>query len=180
MSVEHYWLAVESSCRMSLKRHLSYAQGYLELGLIAEAVAELEKVPPAERETPPVVALRMAVLHEQKDWRSLVDLAAAAAKRTPGEPAIWVTWAYAARRCDSLAAAERILLEAELHHPNDATIQFNLGCYACLRGDLAEAQRRVDRAVSLDSKFLQAAATDPDLEALRAKSPKRRRRRRAE
>ncbi len=85
----------------------------------------------------------------------------------PTEAAGWVTWAYAVRRADSLAAAESILLEAERHHPKEATIQFNLGCYACLRGDLGAARRRIDRAVALDPKFAPAAATDPDLAALR-------------
>jgi hypothetical protein len=81
---------------------------------------------------------------------------------------LWVTWAYATRRCESLDAAEKILLAAEAQHPAEATIQFNLGCYACQRGDLATARRRVDRAISLDAKFTAAAATDPDLAPLRA------------
>ena len=68
----------------------------------------------------------------------------------------------------SLAAAETILLDAERLHPAEPTIQFNLGCYACQRGALAEARRRVDRAIALDKKFATAAATDPDLAPLRA------------
>ena len=65
------------------------------------------------------------------------------------------------------AAAESILLDAERAHPREATIQFNLGCYACQRGDLPAARRRVDRAIALDPAFREAAATDPDLAALR-------------
>ena len=88
-------------------------------------------------------------------------------RRAPAEASAWVTWAYATRRADSLQAAEKILLEAEHHHPAEPTIQFNLGCYACLRGDLDVARRRVDRAIALDKKFAAAAATDPDLGRLR-------------
>lgn len=158
---------------MHVKRHLSYAQGYLELGLIAEAAAELDRIDPAAQEIPEVLGIKMAVLHEQKDWPTLAKVAHQFVQRSPNESAAWVTWAYATRRCESLAAAERILLEAEQHHATEATIQFNLGCYACLRGDLTEARRRVDRAIALEPKFSEAATTDPDLEALRNAEDKR-------
>lgn len=160
---------------MNLKRHLSYAQGYLELGLIAEAAAELERIDRTHDKLPEVIAIRMMVLHEQKNWPALAVVAGEFVRHSPDEAAAWVTWAYATRRCDSLDSAEKILREAEKQHPTDATIQFNLGCYACLRGDLAEAQRRVDRAIAIDGKFLDASATDPDLAALRAAGRKRRR-----
>ena len=159
---------------MTLKRHLSYAQGYLELGLLAEAQAELERITGPEAENTAVIAVRIAVLQEAEDWPRLVVLAAKEVERAPNDAAGWVTWAYATRRAKSLAAAEAILLRAERLHPHEPTIQFNLGCYACLRGDLTAAQRRIDRAVALDPKFLHAAATDPDLVQLReAGKPKR-------
>lgn len=157
---------------MSVKRHLSYAQGYLELGMVAEAAAELERLPASEKQTTAVQSLRMAILHELEDWPSLASLAAEFVRHTPDESAAWVTWAYATRRATSLAAAEEILLLAERHHPAEPTIQFNLGCYACLRGDLREARQRVDRAIELEPKFRDAAATDPDLAALRAAKKK--------
>lgn len=142
--------------------------------MLEEANAELQRIDTAEAGTPPVLGMRMALLHESKDWPTLAEVAKAFIEQRPGEAAAWVTWAYATRRCVTLEAAEEILLEAERHHPAEATIQFNLGCYACLRGDLVTAQRRVDRAVALDPKFLQAAASDPDLAGLRAAGPERR------
>ncbi len=153
---------------MQSKWLLSHAQGYLGLGMVAEAAAELERIPPPACDEPEVLALRLAVLQERCEWPALRAIAAEFVKRQPGESAGWVTWAYATRRAESLAAAEKILLEAERLHPREATIQFNLGCYAAQRGALAEARRRVDRAIALDQKFADAAATDPDLAPLRA------------
>ena len=149
------------------KWRLSHAQGYLGLGMVAEAAAELDRIPAPERNAVEVLALRMAVLQKQQDWPALRTVAGEFVRRVPAEPAAWVTWAYATRRAESLAAAEKILLEAERLHPAEPTIQFNLGCYACQRGDLAEARRRVDRAIALDKHFSAAAATDPDLAPLR-------------
>jgi Tfp pilus assembly protein PilF len=149
------------------KWRLSHAQGYLGLGMVAEAAAELDHIPAPQRDAVEVLALRMAVLQEQQDWPALRAVAAEFIRHTPGEPAAWVTWAYAVRRSESLTAAEKILLEAEKLHPSEPTIQFNLGCYACQRGDLAEARRRVDRAIALDPTFAALAATDEDLAPLR-------------
>ena len=153
------------------QRRISFAQGYLALGMVSEAAAELAQLTPRDADRPEALAVRLAVLHEQKKWDQVCDLARNLVRRSPSEPALWVTWAYATRRSVSLAAAEKVLREAVTHHPVEPTIQFNLGCYACLRGDFAEAQARVDRAVALDAKFAQLAATDPDLETLRARGP---------
>ena len=156
---------------MQPKWHVSHAQGYLGLGMVAEAAAELERIPAPARDEPEVLALRLAILQERCEWPALRAVAAEFVRRSPSEPAGWVTWAYATRRAESLAAAEKILLDAERLHPREATIQFNLGCYACQRGALAEAQRRVDRAIALDKTFTAVAATDADLEPLRALRP---------
>jgi tetratricopeptide (TPR) repeat protein len=150
------------------KRRISHAQGYLALGMVAEAAAELDRIAAPDRDALEVLAVRLAVLQEQRDWPALRELAAKFVGRAPGEAAAWVTWAYATRRAESIEAAQRILLEAEQHHPTEPTIQFNLGCYACQLGDLATARRRVDRAIALEPKFAASAAIDPDLAPLRA------------
>lgn len=152
---------------MNLKWRLSQASGYIGLGMVREAAAELEQVPAAAARRPEVLALRALVLQEQEDWPELVEVAGRLVKIRPREAGWWIAWAYATRRSQSLVAAEAILLRAEQVHPHEPTVQFNLGCYACLRGDLDEARRRVDRAVALDESFHRMAATDPDLALLR-------------
>lgn len=152
---------------MQLKWRLSHAQGFLALGMVAEAAEELAAVPPAQCDRLDVIVLRAAILQEQQKWPELLDCGADWVRRQPIEPAAWITWAYAARRAQSLDAAEAILLRAERLHPRAAVVQFNLGCYACLRGDLRLARRRVERASTLDPSFKELAKTDPDLAALR-------------
>lgn len=149
------------------KWRISHAQGFLSLGMVAEAAAELDQLPPADRDALAVLSLRVAILQLQEDWPALTAAAAEFTRRAPEEPGAWITWAYGTRRARSLVEAQRILLEAERRHPAEPTIQFNLGCYACQLGDLQEARRRVDQAIALDKEFATAAATDPDLAPLR-------------
>jgi Tfp pilus assembly protein PilF len=152
---------------MQLKWLLSHTRGYLELGMVEEAAAELARIPSSANDHFDVRVLRALVLQEKKQWRALAPLAAGLTREKPSDAGWWIMWAYAVRRAESLAAAEQILLEAETHHPKEATIQFNLGCYACQRGDLVKARQRVDHAIALDEHFREAAAIDPDLAPLR-------------
>ena len=159
---------VATSRSMLPQRRISFAQGYLALGMVAEAAAELEQLSPADAERPEATAVKLAILHEQKKWTEVRDLSRELVRRSPNEAALWVSWAYATRRAESLEAAEKILREAARQHPVEPTIQFNLGCYACQRGDLISARKHVDRAIALDAKFAKLAVTDPDLAPLRA------------
>lgn len=140
--------------------------------MLAEAAAELAKIPATEDESADILTLRVVVLQEQKDWPKLRVAAAELARRSPHDATAWIIWAYAERRADSLEAAERVLLEAERIHPDEPTIQFNLGCYAAQLGALTVARRHVARAIALDAKFAAAAETDPDLAPLRDAEPK--------
>jgi predicted Zn-dependent protease len=153
---------------MHTRWRLSHVRGYLELGLIDEAAEELASLPPSERDRPHALALRAAILQEQQRWPELATVSAELVRQQPSEAGWWIAHAYAVRRSESLQEAEAILREAERKHPNDATIQFNLGCYACQRGDLRAARDRVTRAIALDDSFREAAGTDPDLAPLRA------------
>lgn len=150
------------------QRRISFAQGYLALGMVAEAAAELGQLPAVDAERPEAQAVLLAVLHEQKKWIEVRELSREMVRRSPTEAALWVSWAYATRRSESLEAAETILRDAEAQHPVNPTIQFNLGCYACQRGDMIAARAHVGRAIALDPSFAELAATDPDLAPLRA------------
>ena len=74
----------------------------------------------------------------------------------------------ATRRAISIHAARPILLEALQRFPEDATLHFNLGCYAAQLGELGEARRLVRKAIALDGAYRDLARTDPDLEPIRA------------
>ena len=152
---------------MTAKWHLSYARGYTELGLLTEAAAELELVSEAARQTTEFLDVQALLFQGQGKWSGLQEVAGELCRRHPENPAWWIMCAYGARRAASLNEAEAILLDAHRHHPEDATILFNLGCYACQRGDLALARTRVEKAIGIDPRFREAAASDPDLSALR-------------
>ena len=145
-----------------------HVRGYLGLGLLADAERELVLAEEGGVGAAAVEELRIALLHEKQDWPALRALTRSVIARGGADAGVWISCAYATRRADSLAAAEAVLLEAENFFPAEPTIQFNLGCYACQSRDLVAARKRVDRAIELEPRFREAAASDPDLAALRA------------
>jgi Flp pilus assembly protein TadD len=156
---------------MNWKWRVRHAHGYRELGLIAEAKYELSLIAAPHSEESDVLAEHVALHQETGEWPQLEKVCRQLARRHPEDPAWWIMWAYGARRADSLTAAEKVLLEAEMLHAEDATIQFNLGCYACQLGNLAAARARVQRAIALDRNFEKIAQNDADLEPLRKVAP---------
>jgi Flp pilus assembly protein TadD len=150
---------------------LSHARGYVELGMFDAAARELAALPEAVAEGEEALDLFAAVHHERRDWSALARVSEKLVQLRPDSAGAWVTWAYAVRRATSLAAAERILLSGREHHPRHPTILFNLGCYACQRGDLALARRLVEAAGAIDATFRALAETDEDLEPLRRAPP---------
>lgn len=149
------------------QRQLLTASGYLDLGMLDDAATELEQIDPGDQLRPEVLDFRVALYARAEKWTAMEVAARKMVALRPEIPGTWANWAFATRRATSLDAAKEILLRAERKHPADALIQFNLGCYACQLGDLAEAKSRVQRAIQIDRSFQRLAADDPDLEPLR-------------
>jgi hypothetical protein len=156
---------------MHWKWRVRHAQGFRELGLLKEAAEELAAVPTEHTEETEFLREKAILAQEREEWAELAAAARILAHREPHEPDWWILWAFGTRRSVSIEAAEKILLVAVMMHDRVATIHFNLGCYACLLGNLDGARARVARAIGIDSQFQDLARTDPDLEALRQSNP---------
>ncbi len=148
-------------------RRLSYAEGYLLLGMQAPAAEELAGVPEAEAEALPVVKLRLELELARAAWVAAAELARRLCESEPQEAGHWIQRAYATRRGESLAAAREILWRGLTLHPREATIHFNLACYEAQLGHLDIARAYLGGAVRLDAGFAELAKTDPDLAPLR-------------
>ena len=151
------------------RRRLEYASGFLELGLIAEARAEIAAISEPDQRSLDVRRLRVRLHMEAKEWSLLIELAPSVCAEAPGDADAWIYWAYALRELQRVEEAQSVLLQAEpLHGESCAVLQYNLACYASLLGDLTEAKRRLEIACRSSEEWRVAARTDPDLKALLA------------
>ncbi|MBU0677357.1 MAG: hypothetical protein KJ626_04500 [Verrucomicrobia bacterium] len=145
---------------------LQKADGYLDLhmpdhtrALLAEADNEWKQFAPFKQ-----VELRLAI--ESGDWVLAAGLARDLRDKTPDEIAYWVQFAYALRRLKSIEDARGVLLEAIEKFPEEPVIPFNLACYECQLGRLHEAFSYLQKAVTLNPRYLQRALRDHDLEPI--------------
>ena len=148
------------------KRQLTAAAGYLELGMAADASAELDAIDPSRRSDWEVLALRVAVCQETKDWVPMLLLSERLVAMQPDQAQWPLSLAYATRRCQSLEAARKILLGAMERFPGESTIRYNLACYEAQLGNLDLARDHLTRAIRMHDAHRAMALADPDLAPL--------------
>jgi len=146
------------------------AVGWLELGNLAEARAELAQVSEGQQEHPDVLELRWSISAEEKRWDEALQIAQAQVRRAPMRSSGWLHQAYALRRgpTGSIQKAWEALLPAFDKFPKEPTIPFNLSCYACQLRQLDVARDWLNRALAVGGKekIKQMALEDTDLEPL--------------
>ena len=149
------------------RRQLSYAEGYLLLGMKAQAAEALDQISGEDRDATPVLAMWMTVHNERGDWAKATQAGAVVCEREPQIAHHWIQWAYATRRHAGIAAARDILMRGVGLHPREAVFHFNLACYEAQLGHLDDARAFLDTACGLEADFSEFAKTDPDLAPLR-------------
>lgn len=146
------------------------AIGWLELGNVVEARAELAQLSAARQEHPDVLELRWSLAAEQKRWEEALEVARALLRRAPKRSSGWLHQAYALRRVPDggVQKAWEALLPAFDKFPKEATIPFNLSCYACQLGQLEAARDWLARAVAVSGKekVMAMALNDSDMKPL--------------
>jgi tetratricopeptide (TPR) repeat protein len=145
---------------------LTASIGYMELGMLQDAWDSLEEIPADQRHLPPVLQVRMEIYRRMKKYDGMATIAEHLTKEIPNDSQNWISLAYAQRRYLDLQTAEKTLLEAQERFPEEATIPFNLACYACQLGRLDEARDKLAKAIQMEPSFKKAAIEDEDLKAI--------------
>ncbi len=150
--------------------HLSAAAGWLGLGNLAEAVAELEKIAPQFQSHPQVLTIRYDICAKAGKWDVAAEIAGTLTRLEPHPPGAWISLAYAERRKTGggIPRAREILVQAQRAFPGEPTIAYNLACYECQSGDLNAARSWLEKACALGdaNKVKLMALEDPDLKPL--------------
>lgn len=146
------------------------AEGWLGLGLHAEAVAELGAISPPHQHHPDVLEARWMMHAHGQQWDAALAAARELVLAAPERAAGWLHQAYALRRVadGGLAQAQEALKPAAGKFPKEPVIPFNLACYACQLGQLDEARGWVKRAMKAGGQepIKLMALADEDLQPL--------------
>lgn len=146
--------------------NLRAAQGFIELGDPDSAWEELEGIPAEDRAHPVALRLRVYIYREKKKWMEMAEISRHLTEIEPQQPEHWTNRAWAERRHRGIPVAEKTLLHALKHFPNEGILYYNLACYACQLGRLDEAREKLAKAIEMKPAFKRAALEDEDLKAI--------------
>lgn len=149
------------------RRTLVAAQGYCELQMYDDALAELDALPLEAHAQPTVVEMRLMVLMQAKRFPNALGVARELCALRPESPVGFIHAAFCLHEIGRTEEARTLLLSGPPALEKEATFHYNLGCYECALGRLDSAREHLQKSFELDRKFREFAKTDRDLEPLR-------------
>jgi len=152
------------------ERTLLAAQGYGELGMVDEALTELDTLPADMKRHSKVIELRLAILMQARRWTDALQASRDLCNLEPEKTMGYIHAAFCLHELGHTVEARETLLGGPTALHAEPTYHYNLACYECRLGNLDLAQAHLDRSFQLDKKFREFARSDPDLEPLRTKS----------
>ena len=149
--------------RLKPRVHLSRAIGYFKLGMFENTKEELRFLPEELPWSKNKRAIYLEMCQAEEDWSGMLEYAHGLRMEFPEDAQWWVADAYATRRAHSIEKARNVLLDGLLVHYDNATIRYNLACYACRMGSLGECMDFLKESVKRDHTYKSLALEDEDL-----------------
>ena len=150
-------------------RILLAAQGYAELGMFDDGLAELGTLPEELQQEDDRIELRLAILMQAHRWNIALIVSRELYRSAPDKNIGYIHAAFCLHELGANEDARDLLLAGPEALHSEPTYHYNMACYECRLGNLDLARAHLDRSFQLDKKFRQFARTDPDLEPLRGK-----------
>ncbi len=177
---EEKWLLDGDGCGLILalilndrmtetQRRIAAAQGYVELGLIAEARDELSALPTAAHGRVDVIEVTLLCLMGEQRWDEAFALGAKLCQAEPAEPGGFIHAAYCLHEMDRTAEALDFLGRGPAALRTKPVYFYNMGCYHAKLGQMDKALRYLEQSFEMDESLRSHARKDPDLAGLRAK-----------
>ena len=153
---------------------LTAAEGWLGLGDINAASAELDNITPELRVHPAVLEVRWQIYAKAKRWEACIEIARTLTEIVPTDVNNWAHLAFSIRQAKDggLEAAVKILTGAVASFPKNPLICYYLACYTAQQKELIVSKSWWDRAMDIavankwQQKLRLMAIDDPELEPL--------------
>jgi len=156
------------------ERSLLAAQGYLELGMVEEALAELVDVPtsvisdPDTAPDPYLIELRLHILMKGERWSDALSSAKELLLLDSAALPAYIHGAFALHELGRTTEARDLLLRGPEVLGMDPTYHYNIGCYEAVLGNIESAKRSLEKCFALDETYRDFAKLDSDLETIRS------------
>lgn len=151
---------------MTIDRILQVAEGYGELGMFEEALAELEAVPSAQQRELRISQARMFLLLQFKQFRSALEVSRQLCEDYREQPVGFIHAAFCLHELGQTAEARDLLISGPQALLEEATYYYNLACYNAVLGETQQALAYLRTSFKMNKKFREIAEHDPDLSTI--------------
>lgn len=127
------------------RHYLNAALGWLELGNLADAKAEADRISWLNRVHPEVFQVRWRIHSGLENWEAARDLGALYARVFPERPTGWLCLSYSLFKLKRPLDAFLHLLHHAEAFPRVRAIPYFLACYCWEMGDFKEAGKWLSR-----------------------------------
>ena len=142
------------------------ATGYFLLGMLPEALEELDRLLPEREDSEEALSLRGSIYFGMEAWTELMKIASVLVKECPEVSQYWIWLGHATRMLHWYAESEAVLNQALVIHQFDPMLYFCLACTAAQQGEMLAARSRLISALALDVNVCFLAMVEPDLQPL--------------
>ena len=151
---------------MSLERSLLSAQGYIELEMTDEALAELDALGARDQLREETLQMRLFIVMHAKRWEQALSVCARLRGVSPEDMTGYIHGAFCLHEMGRTNEAKELLITGPSSLLNEPTYHYNLGCYNAVLGNLKEATQHLETSFRMDKRFRDIAKLDPDLKAI--------------
>jgi tetratricopeptide (TPR) repeat protein len=154
---------------MSFEKSLLAAQGYIELEMPWDAIAELDSLPEHERDSEQALQLRLLIYMKEQCWEPALTVCGILREMHPEGAAGYIHGAFCLHEEGRTAEARELLLSGPSALEDEATYFYNLACYSAVLGELDLAVDYLKTSFEMDDKFRDIAKLDPDLHSIKSR-----------
>jgi len=151
----------------SYGRIFTMIQGYSELGMYEDALAEIDNLPIKSRGSLEALEMRVMILVQAKRWEAALQLSQEISCSFPKMSVGFIHAAFCLHELHRTEEARDTLLHGPSSLHTESSFHYNLACYECVLGHTEVARLHLERSISIDKKLREIALRDPDLATLR-------------
>lgn len=149
------------------ERKIAAAQGYSELGMHDDAIAELEAIAGEDSHRAEVMEAWLVILMHARRWKEALSASRRLCKAKPEAAAGFIHAAFCLHELGRTQEAKTLLINGPPSLLEEPTYHYNLACYEAKLGNYPEAHAHLETSFAMDRKFREFAKGDADLEPIR-------------
>jgi tetratricopeptide (TPR) repeat protein len=145
---------------------LSFANGYLDLGMLEKAERELANLPATDHHQPEALVLAGRILIARRKWEEALKLFAIGRVLYPHTSDFYIQAAYAYEKMERVLESKSMWELVPQPIRRSGLAHFNLARCEAKLGNLGAAKRHLAQAVILDPNFKEVLTQEPNLDQL--------------